>query len=105
VDEVLEFDTMKDNYILIDMSGNPVAAMEARQLEYGNPPAGAGGMAVVDRNVTLTVEGANGKPEKVEVTQQWLDIRTFVKGKSRKGLEATISVRFAEGLFADGWRR
>ncbi len=105
VDEVLEFDTMMDNYILIDMSGNPVAAMEARQLEYGNPPAGAGAMAVVDRNVTLTVEGANGKPEKVEVTQQWLDIRTFVKGKSRKGLEATISVRFAEGLFADGWRR
>jgi hypothetical protein len=79
--------------------------MEATSLEYGNPPAGAGTMVVADRNVTLELTGADGKPEKIEVTQQWLDIRAFVKGKSRKGLEATISVRFAEGLFADGWRR
>lgn len=105
VDEVLTFDLMKDHFILIDMEGNPVAALEAKQLDYGNPPAGAGNMAVVDRKVTLEKTGADGKIEKVVVTQQWLDIRSFVKGKSRKGLESTLSVRFAEGLFAEGWRR
>jgi len=105
LDTVLSFDPTVDNYVFFDMSGVPIAAMPTESLEYGNPAPGGNTVTVADRAVTIEVEGDKGKMEKIEVSQQWLDIQMFVKGKSRKGLKATLSLRFTDGLLEGDWRR
>lgn len=108
VDEFLEIDPMVDNYLFIDMTGTPVAAMPAESLDYGNPKAGAGSADIVDKAVMITVPANDPKDpeatEEIEVQQQWLDTSFFIKGRSRKGLKATLSLRFAEGLLDGEWR-
>jgi formylglycine-generating enzyme required for sulfatase activity len=107
VDKFLELDPEIDNYIFIDMTGTPVAAMPASQMDYGNitstTPLGA---FVVDKTVMIEVPGEKeGEIEKVPIVQQWLDLKVSIKGRSRKGLKATLSLRFEEGLLDGEWRR
>jgi len=108
VDEFLEIDTSVDNYLFIDMSGTPVAAMPATDLDYGNPKAGMGTANVVDRTVMIEVSANDPKDpeatEEIEVQQQWLEVSFFIKGRSRKGLKAMLGLRFAEGLLDSTWR-
>lgn len=108
IDEFLEIDPLVDNYIFIDMTGTPVAAMPALELEYGNPKAGTGSAAVVDKPIMIEVSANDPKDpeatEQIEVMQQWLDTTFFIKGRSRKGMKATLSLRFEEGLLDGDWR-
>ena len=108
VDDFLEIDPLIDNYIFIDMAGTPVAAMPAVNLDYGNPKAGMGSAEVVDKAIMIEVSANDPDDpeatEQIEITQQWLDTSFFVKGRSRKGLKATLSLRFAEGLLDGDWR-
>lgn len=107
VDNFLELDPEIDNYVFIDMTGTPVAAMPTKKLEYGNNSSATKlGAFVVDKTVTIEIPGKKeGEVEEIEVEQQWLDLKYFVKGRSRKGLKATLSLRFEEGLLDGDWRR
>jgi len=107
VDEHLEIDPEVDNYIFIDMEGTPVAAMATPELEYGNVTSATKlGAFVVEKTVTLEIPGQEeGEVEEIEVQQQWLDLKYFVKGRSRKGLKGTLALRFDEGLLDGEWRR
>ncbi|MFT7668395.1 MAG: sulfatase activating formylglycine-generating enzyme [Planctomycetota bacterium] len=108
IDDFLEIDPLKDNFIFLDMSGTPVASMVADKIDYGSSSAGGGSATVIDRPLTIEVSANDPKKpeamEEIEIMQQWLDISFFIKGRSRKGLKATLSVRFEEGLFDASWR-
>lgn len=106
VDEFLEIDPKEDNYIFLDMTGTPVASIPASKLSYGNPPkAGVARVDVMDRPFVKETTNADGKIERETIQQQWTDITYFVKGKSRKGLTAKLSVRFAPGAMDGEWRK
>lgn len=105
LDTVLSFDPAVDNYVFFDMNGAPIAAVPTESLDYGNPAPGGNSVIVAERPITIEVEGNKGKMEKIEISQQWLDVKMFIKGKSRKGLKATLSLRFTEGLLDGDWRR
>jgi sulfatase modifying factor 1 len=105
VDEHLEFDESKDNYIFINMEGSPVATMVAEDLNYGNPKAGSTNIGVVNRSVLIQGTDADGKDTREQVDQQWVQVNYFVKGKSRKGLTASLGLRFTPGAMDGDWRR
>jgi sulfatase modifying factor 1 len=97
--ELLEFDTNVDNFLFFDMTGAPVAAVEATKLEYSNPTSSE--LAVVDRTIQVPTGEKN---ETIDVVQKWLDLNIFVKGKSRKGVKTTLSLRFPDGVLEGTWR-
>ena len=98
--EALEFDPSVANFIMYDMTGAPVIAIPVENLKYSNPAQSQ--LEVVER--TILVPGATEDDDPVELSQTWLDMKLFVKGKSRKGIKATLSLRFAEGLLEGNWR-
>ena len=104
VDEHLEFNVDVDNFIFLDMTGKPVAAFAPSRIDYVNPTPSA--MNVLDKTIQIPAEGEEGKkkPKMVDLTQQWLDLDLFIKGKSRKGVKLLLSLRFEEGLLDGEWR-
>ena len=106
VDDFLELDPKEDNYIFLNMEGIPVASIAASKLDYGNPPKdGELGITVADRPFVQETTNADGKVTKETIQRQWVDIGYFVKGKSRKGLTANLSVRFAPKAMDGEWRK
>ena len=85
---------------MYDMTGAPVIAIPVENLKYSNPAQSQ--LEVVER--TILVPGATEDDDPIELSQTWLDMKLFVKGKSRKGIKATLSLRFAEGLLEGNWR-
>ncbi len=104
--DLLEFDPEVANFIFSDMTGAPVVAVPAASLEYGNPTASK--LGVVNRTILVPnpeIEVEEGEePEMMEITQSWLDLELFVKGKSRKGIKTTLSLRFGDGVLEGNWR-
>jgi len=105
VDEHLQFDPNVDNFIFIDMTGKPISAVPVGLIDYVNPTPSR--HAVLDKTIQIPAPGEEGKkkPKMIDLTQQWLDLDLFIRGKSQKGVKVLLSLRFAEGLF-DGsdWR-
>lgn len=95
--DLVQFDDSVENFIFYDMSGAPVAAVPLAGMQYGNPSPSK--LSVVDRTI-LVPDGE----EEVEVTQKWLDLELFAKGKSRKGVKTTLSLRFGDGVLSGDWR-
>ena len=95
--QLVEMDETVANFLFYDMSGAPVAAVPVESMQYGNQYSPS--LKVVDRTIMVP----NGE-EEIEVTQKWLDLEIFAKGKSRKGVKTTLSLRFGDGVLTGNWR-
>jgi hypothetical protein len=95
----LEFDTSIDTLIFFDTQGQPVAAIAADRLTWGNPKKPT--IAPVDRVFTMI----NEEEEEVEYTERWLEFGLFVPGKGRKGAQFVLGLRFADGVVDGDWRK
>ncbi|MCB9915829.1 MAG: SUMF1/EgtB/PvdO family nonheme iron enzyme [Planctomycetes bacterium] len=98
--DLVPLDEHVENFIFFDMTGAPVAAVPLSGSEYVNPMASS--LAIVERELVIPAEKKGDDPTIVK--QKWLDLTLFGKGKSRKGVKTTLSLRFADGLLEGDWR-
>jgi formylglycine-generating enzyme required for sulfatase activity len=96
--ELVQFDEMVDNFILIDMEGTPVAALPVTRFIWGNPNSLDSKVEFRDRTILQIVD-----EEEIEVQQEWLEFDVFVKGRTRKGLKTTFGVRLEGKTLKDSW--
>ncbi|HJP02770.1 MAG TPA: SUMF1/EgtB/PvdO family nonheme iron enzyme [Planctomycetota bacterium] len=98
LEEFVQFDPAVDNFIMMDMTGEPVAAMPVARFVWGNPNVLDSKVGFRDRTIIEIVD-----EEEVEVHQEWLEFDVFVKGRTSKGLKTTFGVRLKEKAREDSW--
>jgi formylglycine-generating enzyme required for sulfatase activity len=104
LDQVLEFDSSKDQFVFLNMAGEPVACVSAAQLFFGQPQADQMGSKL--RPVELS-KGLGKDPAGIQpaARRQALDMSFFVRGRSRKGLHTVLSLEFPDSAQIEAWSR
>jgi len=105
IEERIALDITKDNFVLFDMTGEPVAAIPIQRFNWGDPSVSDSKMR--NEDITVMVPGLDAKGKEIEIPeeQRWLLVDFFVKGRTAKGLKTTLPLRFPDGVLENEWRQ
>lgn len=99
--DLIGLDPKVDNFVFIDMTGTPVAAMPTDVVDWGNPSKSTLGKVMKD----LVIPAENPKDDPTIIPQEWLEVRLFIPGRnSRKGFRAHLPLRFKDSVLNGDWR-
>jgi hypothetical protein len=99
--DLIGLDPKVDNFVFIDMTGTPVAAMPTEVVDWGNPTKSTLGKVMKD----LVIPAEDPKDDPTIIPQEWLEVRLFIPGRnSRKGFRAHLPLRFKDGVLDGEWR-